>query len=86
MWAGAEFEFFHPLLTGVPTRKDSKVVDMVFKEGSRDEMVFVTWEYSYEQQGRRALVERLRSVFLGASNDSANARAQAARSPVRQKQ
>lgn len=86
MWAGNECEFFHPLQTGMETRKQSTLTDMVFKEGSRGEMVFVTWEHRYEQRGRLALLERAHAVFLGASNDRANAKASVERKSVRNQQ
>jgi len=75
MWAGAELEFLAPLRTGVDTRKESSVADMTFKSGTRGDMVFVTWEHRYVQDGSCALIERYRTVYLGPSEGAARAHA-----------
>ncbi|KRB79913.1 FAS1-like dehydratase domain-containing protein [Noviherbaspirillum sp. Root189] len=71
MWAGAEFEFLHPLRIGVETSKRSTIADLRFKSGRRGSMVFVTWEHRYEQEGQPAVIERSHAVFLGASDGTA---------------
>lgn len=73
MWAGAELEFLAPMKTGVETRKTSSVADMAFKSGSRGDMVFVTYEHRYEQEGRCVMVELNRGVYLGPSEGVAKA-------------
>lgn len=73
MWAGAELEFLAPMKTGVETRKTSSVADMAFKTGSRGDMVFVTYEHRYEQEGRCVMVELNRGVYLGPSDGAAKA-------------
>ena len=73
MWAGSEIEFHAPLRLGEPARKTSRILDMVPKSGSRGPMVFLTHEHRYEQQGRTAIVELTRAVFLGAASGAAAA-------------
>ncbi len=71
MWAGAEIDFEAPLQLGLPARRTSRIADMVAKSGSRGPMVFLTLEHRVEQQGRTAIVERNRAVFLGAATGAA---------------
>lgn len=71
MWAGASFEFHHPLETGVATRRLATLADLSFRQGSRGPMVFASWEYRYEQRQRVAVVERQNAVFLGAASGAA---------------
>lgn len=84
MWAGAELEFLAPLRFGVDTRKESTVADLVFKQGTRGDMVFVTWEHRFFQEDRCALVERNTGVFLGPSEGAA--KVHAPRPAVREQQ
>jgi 3-methylfumaryl-CoA hydratase len=86
MWAGSEITFEAPLLVGHPARKTSRIVDMVAKTGSRGPMVFLTHEHRFEQQGRTAIVERTRAVFLGAATGTAAPGAPEERPAARQRQ
>lgn len=71
VWGGCEIEFLAPLRLGEPTRKVSLIEDIAPREGSRGEMVVLTWKHSYEQQGQPAVVERTRAIFLGAATGAA---------------
>lgn len=71
MWAGSEIEFHEPLQLGQAARKTTRIVDMNAKHGTRGPMVFLTHEHRYEQQGRLAITERTRAVYLGPSKGEA---------------
>jgi len=65
MWAGSEIDFIRPLRLNLPASRESRIVEMTGKSGSRGPMVFLTTEHRVEQQGELAIIERNRAVFLG---------------------
>lgn len=67
MWAGSEIDFIRPLRLNEAASRQSRILDMTGKSGSRGPMVFLTTEHRVEQRGEVAIVERNRAVFLGAA-------------------
>ena len=71
MWAGSEIDFIRPLRLNEAASRQSRILDMTGKSGSRGPMVFLTTEHRVEQRGETAIVERNRAVFLGAAAPAA---------------
>ena len=71
MWAGSEIDFIRPLRLNEAASRQSRILDMTGKSGSRGPMVFLTTEHRVEQRGEVAIVERNRAVFLGAAAPAA---------------
>lgn len=63
MWAGGEVQLHTPLRVGRDAVKTSKVVDVREKEGRSGNLLFVTVEHAYGQDGVVAITERQDIVY-----------------------
>src|SRR5262245_23105103 len=63
MWAGARFEFFHPLRIGDLVKRTSKIEQIQFKSGRSGHLCFVGVANEYFGNKRLCLVERQTLVY-----------------------